>query len=402
VQAMTFDRVNKIIVDVASYICTEGGGSLSLKSNPPICTNASPQGLGPVIGGTLRLSFHDSVTYNGKTTKAIAGPDGCVDFTDPDNGGLKSVWFDKVSNTTPLTLNQIYIKYQSIISQGDFIALAANVAVLMAQGPDIYQRTGSTCSCIGSACIASNADTTHPCVNFRWGRKDSTNCNATDAGRFPSKLLAHQHIIDVFHDRLEFSYMEIVALMGAHTVGKATLAESQIGFTDAEVHGRNVIGAWSNTPHIFDIDYFTSINGVAWDIALRSEDADGSPFSPSTFMWMNGPPAGSLTNANKLMLNTDMALVFNVSQTVLTGIRAPSVICSGSFLPKIGGNGGGATCPPSPFNPSMSKIVNAGSTQAGTQVFFSFWVSAWQKMQELGWADGVKGTISSVGTSACV
>lgn len=345
-----------------------------LSKDKSSCVLTEQKNFATVLGGTIRLSFHDTVTYN--RFDGTGGPDGCVDFNSTvDNGGLAAVWSAKLNPGTPLALKEIQAMFSYAISKADFMALAANVAVWLADGPDIANRTNAVCTCIGVSCASPSADITSPCVAFHWGRKDSNRCVIDDTGRFPSSQLAHQMIIDVFMTRLGFDSQEVVALMGGHTVGRAVLSESHIGFTEAE-GGTGLTGAFSDTPTVFDNDYFQLIAGIPWELSIHSTDGK-TPFKPSTFQW-------SAPSPSRLMLNTDMALVWDVTPSPTNPL---AVACGATIL-------GGVTdlfaqCNESPFKPLVESYA------MNQNKFFAVWVSAFTKLQELGWTKtgGKKGKI---------
>jgi len=183
--------------------------------------------------------------------------------------------------------------------------------------------------------------------------------------------------------------------MGAHSVGRSTLSDSQIGFTNAENTAQptpaGLAGRWDNTPEKFDNAYFSAITGVPWNTKTHNTIEDGvTTFTPTTFQWSDrGQHA-------QLMLNTDMALVWDVSTVTLASVTSGKGACSN----QLGGQG--------------STSFKQGCTQATTFSTYAFnfassqsawyakWVTAWAKMQELGWSNGKKGTLFTVTNAVCV
>jgi len=391
--AITSAVINAMITAIATHICTEGFGTYNSNTNTNnrgrnpnqnqnFCQGANNAALGAAIGGVLRLSFHDSATYS--DTDGSSGPDGCILFDNPDNGGLKPVVYSKANPATLYTLNDLYTVFSTYSSKADFWAVAANVAVMLGGGPDIAQRTGASCT------------TSSPCVSMKWGRVDAATC-PTDTGRLPSSQLAHQHILDVFQTRLGFSNVEIVTLMGAHTVGRARLNESHIGFTNNEiaksVNKTGLAGRWDPTPHRFDVGYFKSITAIPWKVKTHNTTENGKNlFSPSTFQWSD-----KTVSLTQLMLNTDMALVWDVSSVTLSAVTTANpnpAPCSTTL-------GAGTNL----FNKCNKLMIFAPyvfSFQASQAAFFGNWTVAWTKMQELGWSNGKKGSLYSITSTACV
>ena len=105
-----------------------------------------------------------------------------------------------------------------------------------------------------------------PKVEFKFGRGDAETAAACPAiGRLPDANLGAQHLRDVFH-RMGFSDQEIVALSGAHTLGRCH--EVRSGFD----------GPWSFNPLKFDNTYFRHLLFQEWiprkwDGPLQYEDA---------------------------------------------------------------------------------------------------------------------------------
>jgi len=381
--AISTTVVNAMIKAVAEHICSEGFGTYNSSANRCQGVNTDTLDFAHAMGGILRLSFHDSVTYN---TDGTGGPDGCVNFTDPDNGGLDKVVFTKVNPATLYTLNDLYSRFSAVSSRADFWAVAANVAVMLGGGPDIAQRSGASCS-------------SKPCVSVRWGRVDAATCTS-DKGRFPSTQLAHQHILDILKTRLGFVEKEIVALMGAHTIGRTLLSETRIGFTNADIERTQMnlgfSSRWDNTPTLFDNGYFQAIRGFPWITLTHKTFEDGTTtFSPSTFQW------GDKWGHGTLMLNTDMALLWDVSSVTLASVGTTNA-CSN----KLGNNNVPL------FSQGCAKNAAFSDSQTGVPFVLTFadseaawlaqWVTAWPKLQELGWSSGKKGALYPITSAVCV
>ncbi|ESQ50857.1 hypothetical protein EUTSA_v10023023mg, partial [Eutrema salsugineum] len=150
----------------------------------------------------LRLSWHDAGTYDAKSNTE--------EYTHGANNGLK-VALDLCED--------VKTKFPKI-SYADLYQLAGVVAVEVTGGPDI---------------------------SFIPGRKDSNAC--TDEGRLPDANQGFKHLKDVFY-RMGLSDKDIVALSGAHTLGRAHPERS--GFD----------GPWTQVtqdPLKFDNSYFVKL-----------------------------------------------------------------------------------------------------------------------------------------------
>eukprot|EP00511_Aplanochytrium_stocchinoi_P011139 CAMPEP_0204874332 /NCGR_PEP_ID=MMETSP1348-20121228/42717_1 /ASSEMBLY_ACC=CAM_ASM_000700 /TAXON_ID=215587 /ORGANISM="Aplanochytrium stocchinoi, Strain GSBS06" /LENGTH=403 /DNA_ID=CAMNT_0052030059 /DNA_START=51 /DNA_END=1262 /DNA_ORIENTATION=+ len=123
------------------------------------------------------------------------------------------------------------------------------------------------------------ADCQGPKIPFSFGRvdKDSPDCCPPN-GRLPDASQGAEHLREVFY-RMGFNDREIVALSGAHTLGRCH--KSRSGYD----------GPWTADPLKFDNSYFTNLMNLEW----KPREWDG----PEQFE----DPSGRY-----MMLPTDMAL----------------------------------------------------------------------------------------------
>ncbi|CAL9223219.1 unnamed protein product [Arabidopsis halleri] len=165
----------------------------------------------------LRLAWHDAGTYDAESK--TGGPNGSIrneeEYSHGANSGLK-IALD--------LCEEVKTKHPKI-SYADLYQLAGVVAVEVTGGPDI---------------------------SFVPGRKDSNSC--TDEGRLPDANQGFKHLKDVFY-RMGLSDKDIVALSGAHTLGRAHPERS--GFD----------GPWTQDPLKFDNSYFVEL--------LKEEESEG-------------------------------------------------------------------------------------------------------------------------------
>ncbi|KAL5561190.1 hypothetical protein UlMin_030937 [Ulmus minor] len=157
----------------------------------------------------LRLAWHDAGTYDASTK--TGGPNGSIrneeEYTHGANSGLKkAIDF----------CEEVKSKY-SKITYADLYQLAGVVAVEVTGGPTI---------------------------DFVPGRKDSK--ISTREGRLPDAKQGAPHLRDIFY-RMGLSDKDIVALSGAHTLGRAHPERS--GFD----------GPWTVEPLKFDNSYFVEL-----------------------------------------------------------------------------------------------------------------------------------------------
>lgn len=161
----------------------------------------------PII---LRLAWHDAGTYD-KDTRT-GGPNGSVRFSelshDANKGLEKAIAF----------MQPIKDQFPKI-GYGDLYQFAGIVAIEYCGGPQIP---------------------------FRQGRADATEKEAVEDGRLPDGHKKEQHLRDVFY-RMGFNDQEIVALSGAHTIGRAHADRSD---WDAP---------WTTNMYEFDNSYFKNL-----------------------------------------------------------------------------------------------------------------------------------------------
>lgn len=157
----------------------------------------------------LRLAWHDAGTYDVNTK--TGGPNGSIrneeEYSHGSNNGLK-VAID--------FCEEVKSKYTKI-TYADLYQLAGVVAVEVTGGPTI---------------------------DFVPGRRDSM--ISPKEGRLPDAKRGAPHLRDIFY-RMGLSDKDIVALSGAHTLGRAHVDRS--GFE----------GPWTNEPLKFDNSYFVEL-----------------------------------------------------------------------------------------------------------------------------------------------
>jgi len=119
-----------------------------------------------------------------------------------------------------------------------------------------------------------------PAVPFRAGRVDATSAkDSVPDGRLPDASKKADHLRDVFH-RMGLTDKDIVALSGAHTVGRCHVERS--GFE----------GPWTSEPLKFDNQFFVELTKPAGYWTLK----------PGTKQFQD--PTGKL-----MMLPSDLTLV---------------------------------------------------------------------------------------------
>ncbi|KAL3793840.1 hypothetical protein ACHAWO_012709 [Cyclotella atomus] len=170
---------------------------------------------GPIM---IRLSWHDAGVYS---TGAKTGgcPNAAMRFTDGGEGCFgANAGLPTVALTLLKPITEKYVD-AGLISNADLWTLAANVAIEHMGGPAIPTK-------FGRSDAASSAESVE-----------------SQVGRLPDGDKGIDHLREIFHPK-GFTDREIVALSGAHTVGKCHGDRS--GFE----------GAWTEDHLNFDNSYF--------------------------------------------------------------------------------------------------------------------------------------------------
>lgn len=231
---------------VVAYGATEGGSSrlnLDLLPHPhpeegyrevreAIATMIQEEQNGPIL---VRLAWHASGTYDEAT--GTGGSNGATMRFKPEkdygaNRGLE-VARDRLK---PIKGRFHWITY------ADLWTLAGAVAIEELGGPVIPWRPGRTDAENGTACPPD--------------------------GRLPDASKNSTHLRHIFY-RMGFNDQEIVALSGAHTLGRCHRERS--GYD----------GPWTRTPLKFTNSYFTELMKYKWHVKdwdgpLQYEDADAA------------------------------------------------------------------------------------------------------------------------------
>lgn len=228
--------------------------------NPSVDGASGSLGGGGYVGPMLvRLAWHSSGSY-GKA-KCDGGSQGgtirfCPEINHGGNAGLKHA----IGCLAPIKENN------PAASWADLIVFAGVVAIKNMGGPD---------------------------CGFTPGRVDAPTPNASPAkdkrftpdDRLPDAAQGAQHLRDVFY-RMGFNDQEIVALSGAHAIGRCHTDRS--GFW----------GPWTYGESAFSNDYYKVLLEKKWTVKTTHE---GQP-------WM-GPKQFEADGGALMMLPTDMVLL---------------------------------------------------------------------------------------------
>jgi len=208
--------------------------------------NPCPQG--DNIGALVRLVFHD--TFGGGGFENKGGMNACIDFNTPDNNGLQEIVGQ---------LAEIYAPFSSKISKADFWLLAANTAVIFATTP----TTGPSIPGIDKPPYTL-------VLPIRYGRKDDATCS--DKGRLPAPGFNWTQMTSMFIDRIGLDVVHFVALMGAHSLGRA------------EKKNSGIEGGWTLSQSTLTNGFYSSLGQVKWTNANASDVWVNDGSVPGTMM----------------------------------------------------------------------------------------------------------------------
>ena len=260
----------------------------------------------------VRLGFHD----------CVGGCDGCVDLEEPDNNGLE----------VPIAaLDSVVDEFiGSGMSRADIWALAALVGAEVAQ-PNNQAAINFPMMWVGRV---DCENTGNDCLD---GNNNPVPCSAV---RGPHRVLPPMDlnttgVTHFFSQTFGFTPRETVALMGAHTIGTLSIANSGIPGNRG----------WANNALRLDNNYYSQIVGAGttiedlvdapnWNLR-EQENTNGLP---DRFFWVRGGGGGGNNNNNDplVMLNADIALVRDI-----TDFLEPDGRVTCRFLEGRGGGGGG-------------------------------------------------------------
>ena len=261
----TFDRRAFLAAGVAASFVT---------TLPPLPAQAAADGVdykavssdisklitkNPDWGPTLvRLAWHSSGTYD-KMSKTGGSGQGTMRFKEEFSHGANA----GLSDTAIPWMETIYTKYSKDgLSYADLYTLAGVTAIKTMGGPTIPWSHG-------------RVDTMDPSAVTPDGRLP-----AADSGPKGADKADSDHLRAIF-GRMGFNDQEIVALSGAHALGRCHTTAS--GYD----------GPWTPTPTTFNNSYFALLSNLNW----VEREWDGP------FQYSNGK-GGTL-----MMLPTDLVLI---------------------------------------------------------------------------------------------
>jgi len=234
-------------------------------------TRAEKQGFAACV---VRVAGHDLMDFNPDTGKG--GTDGCIDFNDHDNAGLKGCLLESIDeiDSVNVSLESMWQDYCLEVSAADFFVITAEA--LMEATTPIKFRHG-----VGQGFEKL----------FKFGRETKLECHPDP---LPNPAESCDAVEKNFIDKLGLSWTGATALMGVHTLGRALPSNSGYdGWWVSGIHAKT-----------FSNKYYSNMIGVGW---TRKKTSAGK------WQWVRAD--GKFRK--EIMLNTDMCLGFH------TGANAP-------------------------------------------------------------------------------
>jgi L-ascorbate peroxidase len=229
------------------------------------------------------LAWHDSGTYDQRIKEfpQRGGANGTIRF-DPELSFGANAGLDRAIGY----LEKIHKKYPDI-SWADLIQLGSATAVEMAGGPKIDMTYGRISAGPNDAVASESRE------GFG-GNAGLPDALPGDDGKFGcGETTAAAHLRNVFGKKMGFTDQEIVAISGAHTIGRAFKERSgacPFGYTDskaskytkstciARADGKEGVGipggaAWTKNWLKFDNSYYNSYSTTDKDLLWFPTDA---------------------------------------------------------------------------------------------------------------------------------
>lgn len=181
--------------------------------------------------------------------------------------------------------SQYGANFSAIMSRADFIALAGTVAIRQASLQQDCLRLS----------LSPNCQRPVPRITLKYGRRDCPTSPMTAVSRvFPNPHGDLTHVLDFFREEMNMTVREVVAIIGAHSLGRATLSNS--GFN----------GRWVGTADTFSNDFYRELaNGNNRWMQEEINDTESVVYPNVSYQWQNTNRTMRGPN-DLLMLNSDM------------------------------------------------------------------------------------------------
>ena len=204
-------------------------------------------GLGSYLPLFIRLAWHSSGTFDVET-KTGGSQGGCIRFRGTENDEGRH----GANNGLDLAIQRL----QPVKEQFPFLSYA-----------DLFTFAGV---------VAAEALSDHKIkVPYAFGRYDYTEGShyTVDRVRLPDATKDEKHVREVFTKQMGFNDREIVALLGAHAVGKVHPDRSGFGSTDLQPGENPEALPWTFTPLSLDTNYYRTLLNEKWSLYKNQSGA---------------------------------------------------------------------------------------------------------------------------------
>lgn len=276
-----------------------------------------------------------------RTSDNSFGSDGCFESDMIPNAGLPSIWCEGC------LLTLLYEDKYRHLSRADFWIASANAVIRQTSINNALDLKGV----------------------FAWGRVDAESCSGS-SNRLPAPTGCAQTEA-AFITRMGLEWIDAVALMGAHSLGRGS-----IDFSGHE-------GVWvanADEAQIFDKRYYEEIYSNSWRPRVGER----------TQNWTTGPPNSDDPNP-RLMLNTDICLVYDIDESVDCCTRTDQFFPDGG-TECLTDELASRQCPFYSQSSSRIEAVDAVEEMLGGELpnsnndpFYNAYTEAWVKATENGW-----------------
>lgn len=229
----------------------------------------------------LRFAGHDFMDFDQATF--VGGSDACIDFTDIDNRGLFPCLAGDGEFSQGLTIEQVYAEFCGEVSLADFVVVMSE-ALMMRSRDDWDSETYSS-------------PTLDFEPQFRFGRVTAATCSPKP---LPNPERSCVAVEENFIDELGLTWTDAAAMMGVHTLGRASKNNS--GYD----------GWWNEGPEgrSFNNSYYVSLLAKGWmpkNMGLGKNQ------------WIRSDAGSEL----EFMLDTDLCLLYETEnkEVVINGRR---------------------------------------------------------------------------------
>lgn len=358
-----------------------------------------------LVGSVVRLAFHDAGEFDGRFPKESAsfgtdsrplwepyGPDGCLTEAG-DHAGLIGL-VDEMH----AILEPIWQSFCDRISRADLWVAAASFALFDAD------PTG----------------TLRNILPIEFGRVDSCNCDAgehlrnlatgvlTGDGRMPVASRGIDTIQRVFVDQMGLTLEQATALLGAHSLGGMSPANSGFG---VDLALQPVQTPWVKDNTELTSDYFDELISERWDPFRDPSDVPFFPAlagAPPKQVWHDQtmPTPASGVGPKTVMLNADMALAFvtgveSAAFGVADAVTNPvSPVDWCGFDGAFGCGMAGGCCSPAVISGGVtrSKVDQFRAPGTGNAAFLNAFADAFKAMVSVGYGGGSSAFATKLGT----